>query len=132
MIEAGINVLISIILVKSYGLYGVAIGTLSAMIYRSCYLAFYLSKAILYRPFVNFVKHIVVDALTIALIFVSTKWLIVAVNSYVEWIVMSAKLFAIAAIETAVINYLFYRHEFTDALHSVKFWEKRVRKKQTS
>ena len=43
-IEAGLNILISLIIVYKFGLIGVAFGTLIAMVYRTVYLVVYLSK----------------------------------------------------------------------------------------
>lgn len=44
MIEVVMNVFISIILVFKFGLIGVAIGTLVAMLYRTFYFVYYLKK----------------------------------------------------------------------------------------
>ena len=118
ILEAGINVVVSVILVNWYGLYGVAIGTLVAMLYRSCYLAYYLSKAILNRPFVNYIKHMAVDIVVIAMVYFSTRWLLTEVNGYLAWILLAIKVFAIAAIEVIVVNAVLYRTEFRDAVHA--------------
>ena len=118
ILEAGINVVVSVILVNWYGLYGVAIGTLVAMLYRSCYLAYYLSKAILSRPFVNYIKHMVVDIVVIAMVYFSTRWLLTDVNGYLAWILLAIKVFIIAATEVVVVNALLYRTEFRDSIHA--------------
>lgn len=118
ILEAGINVVVSVILVNWFGLYGVAIGTLIAMLYRSCYLAYYLSKAILYRSFVNYIKHMVVDIIVIAMVYFSTRWLMTEVSGYVEWILLAIKVFIIAATEVVVVNALLYRTEFRDSIHA--------------
>lgn len=65
IIEAGINVVVSVILVFKFSLIGVAIGTLAAMAYRTVYLALYLRKNILYRKLRYFFKHLLVDACTV-------------------------------------------------------------------
>lgn len=116
ILEAVINVVVSVILVNWCGLYGVAGGTLAAMLYRSCYLAFYLSKAILYRPFIHFIKHMFVDVIVIVAVYFSARWLITDVNGYFEWLTLAGKVFAIASIEVVAINGLLYRAEFKDAI----------------
>ena len=118
IIEAGINVVVSVILVNWFGLYGVAIGTLVAMLYRSCYLAYYLSKAILNRPFANYIKHMAVDIVVIVMIYYSTKWLLTDVDGYLEWILLAIKVFVIGAIEVVVMNVVIYRTEFKDTIHT--------------
>lgn len=117
-LEAGINVVLSVVLVNWYGLYGVAIGTLVAMLYRTCYLAYYLSKAILYRPFVNYIKHMVVDIVVIAMVYFSTRWLLRDVGGYLDWILLAIEVFAIAAIEIVAVNVLLYMTEFRDTIQA--------------
>lgn len=120
IIEALINIVISIAFVRRFGLYGVAIGTLIAMIYRTVYLAWYLQKAILYRPFCNFLKHIIVDVCIILTIFLSTKCLVVEVYTYVSWLLLALKVTFIACIETVALNMIFYKTEISVVLKVVK------------
>lgn len=69
IIEATINIVVSVVLVFNFGLIGVAIGTLAAMAYRTIYLAWYLSRSILYRPLKHFLKHILTDTICVVLLF---------------------------------------------------------------
>ena len=69
IIEAAINIVVSVVLVFNFGLIGVAIGTLAAMAYRTVYLAWYLSRNIIYRNLRHFLKHILTDAACVALLF---------------------------------------------------------------
>ena len=48
--EVTINLVLSLLLVKPFGLIGVALGTLVAMAFRTIYTVCYLSKHILHRP----------------------------------------------------------------------------------
>lgn len=111
IIEALLNIVISVIFVFKFGLYGVAIGTLVAMIYRTVYLAYYLKKAILFRPFRIFVKHIVVDLLSILVIYFSTKGLITEVSSYFSWVILAIRITLIGSAEVCAINLIFYKNE---------------------
>ncbi len=125
ILEAGINVVVSVFLVNWYGLCGVAVGTLVAMLYRSCYLAYYLSKAILNRPFNNYIKHMAVDVAVIIVVYFSSRWLLTEVSGYVEWILLAIKVFVIAAIEIVAVNLILYREEFRDAIHAFTRRKKR-------
>lgn len=60
VIEAGINIILSTVLVWRYGLIGVAVGTLVAMMYRTIYLVFYLSRNLLKRSVRIFVKNVLI------------------------------------------------------------------------
>lgn len=110
-IEAGLNIILSLILVNYLGLVGVAIGTAVAMAYRLFYLIVYLSQNILYRPVKIFIKQIFVDILMFSGIF-SIGYLVqsyVPVTSVANWLIVAVLLGVIALIVELIINYLFYR-----------------------
>ena len=48
-LEAGINIIISLILVNKFGIVGVAIGTIIAMLFRTVEFVYYTSKHVIYR-----------------------------------------------------------------------------------
>lgn len=72
--EVAVNLLISFVLVRPFGLIGVAMGTLAAMIFRLLYSVQYLSKSILKRPMYKCIKcflpNIVLSTLLVALFYV--------------------------------------------------------------
>lgn len=115
IIEAGINIFVSVVFVFHFGLVGVAVGTLIAMLYRTVYLALYLRKNIIFRKLRYFVKHIVVDVLIFTLI-LSVKWIfpnyyLLEEASYFAWIVLALKVGITGAIISAVINFIFYQEK---------------------
>ena len=57
-IEAFINITISLILIKPLGLIGIAIGTLTAMIYRMVFHVWYTNKRLIKRPPILFYKKL--------------------------------------------------------------------------
>ena len=57
-IEALINIVISLILIKPLGLIGIAIGTLVAMIYRMVFHVWYTNKKLIKRPQIIFYKKL--------------------------------------------------------------------------
>ena len=65
IIAAIINIVISIVAVKTWGLVGVAIGTAIAMFYQTIWMAFYDSKNLIKWPFTKFLKQIAVDFITV-------------------------------------------------------------------
>lgn len=54
--EVFVNLLLSVLLVRPFGLIGVAIGTLTAMVFRLLYSVWYLSGFILKRPMYKFIQ----------------------------------------------------------------------------
>lgn len=113
IIEALLNIVISIAAVSKYGLIGVAIGTLIAMVYRTCYFAWYLSKNIINRNIGIFIKHVIVDALVVAIIIIiynaNTKYFILSDLTYTAWVILAFKASGLCALSSALINMVFYR-----------------------
>lgn len=108
-VAAIMNLALSIILVNKYGLIGVAIGTLAAMIYQTVWMAIYNSKNIVYWPISSFVKQVFVDVITVLAGVVVTKSIGIAQYSYISWIVMAIKVALIQAMLLIGINLIFYR-----------------------
>ena len=109
IIEAALNVVISIILVRRYGLIGVAIGTVIAMVYRTIYLACYLCNHILFRPIKYFIGHMAVDAIVIITVVLTTNLIDFAAISWRQWFIKAAVAVIVVSFETGLINFLFYR-----------------------
>lgn len=113
IIEAVINVVVSIILVNTHGLVGVAVGTIIAMVYRTCYLAFYLRKNIINRSIHHFIKHVFVDILTVILYacFMSQTTSFYQMNelTYISWIGLAIKVGITFVLLAIPVNLFAYR-----------------------
>lgn len=120
ILEAFINVVVSILLVHRYGLVGVACGTLIAMLYRTIYLAWYLQSHILNRSFMIYVKHMVVDIVVVLCIWFSTKWFSLGTESWGAWILLAIKVSLIALPEALLINSLIYRNILGDSINLLR------------
>lgn len=120
-IEAGINVIVSVLLVNRFGLIGVAIGTLAAMTYHILYLVVYLSKNIVHRPLDKFIKHIFVDI--ISLVSILGLGMIISniyqIQTIVDWLVIAVILAVLSLTIILIINSIFYRDIMTSAIKSV-------------
>ena len=64
-VEAAINIVLSIILVINFGLEGIAVGTFIGMFYRMIYFIWFISKNIINRPIVKFIKRMLIATLTL-------------------------------------------------------------------
>ncbi len=111
VIAAILNIFISILTVKKWGLIGVAIGTLCAMLYQTIWMALYDSKHILNIPIYKFVKHILVDAVTIVIASVLTFRIPMRTISYTSWILLAVVDGFIWGIIVALLNFIFYKTE---------------------
>ena len=104
-----LNIVISVATVKIWGLIGVSLGTLVAMVYQTVWMAWYDSKNIIYWPFKKFLKQIGVDALTVLLASVATFKMPMLAISYKAWVLLAIEVFLIWFIITIAVNWIFYK-----------------------
>lgn len=103
-IEAILNVVLSVVLVKHLGLVGVAIGTLCAMAYRTLYFVIFLRKYILNRTITIFIRQLLIDIFLISVIHISTLWCRLSSISFYSWILMAIQVSIIALVVCLIIN----------------------------
>lgn len=110
IIAASINLFSSIILVKSIGLIGVAIGTLIAMIYQYTSMQWYCIKQLKVYSYKKVFEQYSFDALIAILSMLFTHYLKLKFTSWWNWVInaviYSLVIFAICSI-VSVIRYLF-------------------------
>lgn len=112
IIEAIINISISVLLVKRFGLIGVAIGTFIAMTYRTLYFVNYLSKNILYYSKLQFVKYIFLDLIQVAICIVLNRIIfsgLYEVTTIGGWILLAIKSGVICLLVCLGFSYIFKR-----------------------
>ena len=114
-----LNIVFSIVLVKYYGLIGVAIGTLIAMGYQTIWMALYNSNNLLRGTIRSSIKLFLVDILCVMSIIGCTSWIAVANTSFFAWSIMSAKVFALSVIAMLFVNTFFYRKYMRDFLQKL-------------
>lgn len=125
IIEAAINIIVSVVLVFNFGLIGVAIGTLAAMAYRTIYLAWYLSRSIIYRPLKHFLKHILTDTVCVVLLFGIVKlfsaFFTLGQISYASWMLLAVKVGCAALLSAVAVNMILYRQEVFNMIKRIGF-----------
>lgn len=109
IIAAVMNIVISIIGVKQFGLIGVALGTLAAMAYQTVWMAWYNSKNFIQWPMKNFFKQIGVDAVSAVGIFAVGSYFSLSAVGYASWMILAMKVTACGIIVGAIVNYVFYK-----------------------
>lgn len=111
-IEAGINLVISLVLVKPLGINGVIIGTLVANVFRTIQYMVFASKHILgisvRRNIAKTVWLIITAVLVVAFYFTLGNKIIIS-KGWTSWIVQSASVFIAASMIVLVMSMLFYR-----------------------
>ena len=109
IIAAVMNIVLSIVFVSAFGLVGVALGTLVAMIYQTVWMANYISKHLNRWPIKNFYKQMMADLITVAISAFACHWITLENVNYISWILMAIKIALIWIIVTICVNCIFYR-----------------------
>lgn len=118
--EAIINIVISVICVKKFGLIGVAVGTLCAAIFRTFQYAIYLGKNVLQRSILLFIKHLIITlSISVAINALSSLYMIEVSNVF-EWIFMAVVTTIIACSLTVMTNLIFYISDSKELFKKIK------------
>lgn len=118
--EAIINIVLSVTLVIKFGLVGVSIGSLCAMIFRTCQYAIYMSKNIVNRNCSYFIKHILISlGIMITVYLISTLYL-PQINSWLMWILYGVITTLLAASLTLITDLVFYRQDMNNFFRKLK------------
>lgn len=126
IIAAFLNIFISVISVKKWGLVGVTIGTLVAMLYQTIWMAIYDSKNLICWPLKKFMKQISVDIFTVCLMYLITN--IPYIKSifeldyinYISWILLALKVSITYMLVTIFVNIIFYPQYMNKLMRSIK------------
>lgn len=115
LIAAALNIAISILAVKRWGLVGVTIGTVIAMFYQTIWMAWYDSINLIKWPFKKFIKQTLIDMIIVLLLHLCLhvplieEWFILQKLSYFAWIILAIKVTLVGILISLMINMIFYR-----------------------
>ncbi len=104
------NIVISVACVKTWGLVGVAIGTLVSMLYQTVWMAFYNANNLVRRPITAFFRQAFVDALTVLIYFLLPIGRELSSVTYAGWVILAMKTAICFMLVSVFINILFYRN----------------------
>lgn len=112
IIEAALNIVISVILVFHFGLIGVAIGTLLSMLYRMTAHIIYISKNIINRQIISSIKSVLLNTISVAIIS-AIGFLVLprTVSSYTSWFFSALKVGILSVIIVSIKSWLFNKNE---------------------
>lgn len=115
IIEAALNIIISLVLINIIGLPGVVIGTLVAHVFRTIQFAIFVSKTILKRSILIAVKRLIWTLCSIGMIVAIKQFLIDAFITFQVgwkyWFINSIITFTISTVITVFSSYLFYKND---------------------
>ena len=105
-----INILISVVFVKEYGLIGVAIGTLCAMMFELIWMMQYCYRKILCISILAALKIFLFDGVVWTFASIISKHVSLKAISYISWSIMALKVAFIWVIILCIANYIFYKN----------------------
>ena len=119
--EAMLNILLSLSLVRRLGIIGVAIGTLVSMTSRMFAQICYLRKNIIYRSILPALRSIVIFGIASGILYVALIDLVaIRINSYITFFLYGIVVFFICSLVLSLIGVLFYRDNITQLLRRTK------------
>ena len=124
IVGAVMNLVLSILAVRRWGLIGVAVGTIAAMLYQVIHMGYYVLKHLKVHSVKRTAKQYLFDIAAIILIMFATSFISATEASWIGWIILAVKHASVIAVCIAVMNFLFYRKE---SMQIVKKFGKRKR-----
>jgi len=113
LIETGLCVILSVVLVQFVGIAGVAMALIISRMFRTVVFAFYVSRHLVIRSFWVFMRRMLVSGLTAVVIVAICHALPLEMTSvsYFAWVLYALPVFAVALCVSAVSVLIFYRGE---------------------
>ncbi len=122
IIEAIINIVLSIAFVNIWGMEGVAIATLVAMIYRTITLVIFLKKDVLYLSMRQEIRHFCASIVSFAVsigIMLLTQQFNYQIESYFKWVVFAGIITLTYTIIVLTIHYVLDKKNLENLAKSV-------------
>lgn len=120
LLSALLNITVSVLAVYHWGLIGVAVGTLIAMIYQDIWMIHYVSNHLNHWPLRYVIKQFLIDFISLGIGILCSHSLKLSNNSYISWFVMAIKTASIWAVAIIAINILFCYNKVVWILKQLK------------
>ena len=106
VMEAILNLALSLILITRYGLIGVAIGTLIAVVYRFVYLIVYLKKNVLQKPFRSYLSDVIKTSVLLCINIVIAILMDFRECTFIQFCILGFVLFVL---ESVISFFLYFK-----------------------
>lgn len=111
-VECLSNIIISLILVKRFGIVGVAIGTIIAMVIRTIEFIYHSNRRILKVDSFNSMKKIMLMSFIILMVsLLSNYFNLFSADNYLNWIIKAIVVFTLTTIITIILNIIAYNEK---------------------
>lgn len=117
---AVINIVISVAAVSFFGLIGVAVGTLVALLYQTTWMVVFDSRHNIRWPLAKVGRQVAFDLCAVAAILLATAFVGTDAENFLEFAVCAVEVALVAALVVAALSFLFYRKQLGGFLLLVK------------
>ena len=128
IIESAINIVVSVICVFRFGIYGVLIGTITALLYRTADIIIYANKKLLNRSPIKTFSIYGLNLVLFGLTYFLFELINIKIDSYIGFIAYGSVFTSITVIVFFVINCVVFRKDFAGVVGLLK--SKKRNKKQ--
>lgn len=118
-ISTGLNIVVSIAMVSKFGLMGVAVGTIVALLFHTLYFVNYLRTNILKRTMKYFWKSILSDLVIVVLSYMVSNIVPLKATTYLEWILLAIVISVIVLLVSIGTNCLMNMNNMRKAYYSI-------------
>lgn len=121
-IEAGLNILLTLLLVQRYGILGAILGTIVANGFRTIQYGWYVSKKMIQRPIRTTVYRLLWASTVMTLTIVLSTFAIqgIVVTGWLMWVIISLITFVIHVVVILIASCVFYKSDLIDTITIVK------------
>ena len=120
IIEAVINIVVSVLCTIKFGVIGVAIGSLCAMATRSYEFADYLSKNIIHRSMNYYFSHVFITLSILLSVYLVSRTYIAYASTWVGWFACAVITTLLTITLTVLTDFVFYKKETLYLINRVK------------
>ena len=120
--EAIINLVISIVSVKYYGIYGAVIGTIIANSYRTIRYALFTYKKLIKQSYIHLLKIFLwtISGMFISIIILNYIIAFIGITSWIHWLISGIICIAISLIVSLLWSVIFYKKDFQRFIRIIK------------
>ncbi len=130
IIEAVLNLIISLILIQCIGMVGIAIGTLAGMLLRMIFDMYYTSKYIVVRPIWKTVRNLIVQLSSgIVCVIIANMVLPMSFSNWLPWVLWALAISCGTIILVFGVNFVLFRRNLTGFVKELFNNFKRIFKK---
>lgn len=115
-----LNIIISIATVSLFGLIGVALGTLIALLYQTLWMAKYCYNRFIFIEYRKFLYLLISDCFTFATGYFATNWIPILEYTFISWIFKGILVTIIWALISISMNYMFNKKYILAVLGKIK------------